>query len=384
MPLPAQDLWVKIQKEISGKSNREQLVILQSYLSDWPDTWKGPYRDLKERLLQLHRKLETTELVKSARGRQDPFHIKRQGDGQMCLIGITNSGKSALVYTLTSAPTDVMDYPFTTQFPIVGMLDYQGASIQIIDTPPIVPDISKGEGAGGKLLHLIRTTDALGIVIDLSQDPLKQMKTILTELEVVQIRAIPQPLETVFCPKGKDGIKFSGHLISKEEQTSAHQILAEEGISHAEIIIRTQFSSDELLAQVKRKQLIPTILIANKNDVMGAEDRLTAIQKSFAEYTVIDVNFLDETNFDKLKNKILEILGLICVFLLDKPAQDSKQISLFIPRSITIREIVEKLSLSQTICLKSAKVWGKSVKRLGQDVSGDHLVEEGDLIYLRV
>ena len=61
MPLPARDLWAKIQKEIRGQPEREQLRILQSYLDGWHDSWKGPYWDLKERLRKLVRKLENTE-----------------------------------------------------------------------------------------------------------------------------------------------------------------------------------------------------------------------------------------------------------------------------------------------------------------------------------
>ncbi len=382
MALPAKELWAKIQEEIRGKPNPRQITIIKDYLEDWPDEWGGPYRKLKERLLNLLGKLQRVESVKSSHGQQDPFHVKRQGDGQLCLIGLTNSGKSAIVYTLTSASTEVADYPFTTQVPIPGMLDYQGAFIQIVDTPPIVQDISKGEGAGGRLLHLLRITDALGIVIDLSQDPIEQMNTILMELSAGHISTIPRPLGTVFRARGKGGIKFSGQPISKEEQTSARHILLDEGIHHAEIIIRVQFSRDELLAQVKHEQPIPTFIIANKNDVPGAEEKLKIIKGSFDEFAVIDVNFLDEMNFDKLEDKIIEILGLICVFLLDTPSQDSEQTTLVIPRSTTIGEIVEKSSPSRSSQFKYAKLWGNSVKHSGQEVGLNHIVEEDDLIYL--
>src|SRR5215218_2091991 len=122
MAVPASDLWIKIQKELSGKSNQEQIALIRDYLDDWPDEWKGPYQELKDRLIKLTRRLQTTESVKSSSAREDPFHVKRGGDAQVALVGPTNSGKSALVATLTNARTDVSDYPFTTQLPIPGML----------------------------------------------------------------------------------------------------------------------------------------------------------------------------------------------------------------------------------------------------------------------
>jgi ribosome-interacting GTPase 1 len=276
-----------------------------------------------------------------------------------------------------------MDYPFTTQIPVPGMLNYRGACIQIVDTPAIVPDTSKGKGAGRKLLHLIRTTDAIGMVIDLSKDPVEQVKTVLAELSSAQILAIPRLSGTVLRRKGKGGIKFSGCPISKEGRISACRILAKADIPHAEIIIQTQFSPDELLVQIEQKRLIPAIAIANKQDVTGAADKLMVLKEYLAEYIVIDVNFLDETNLNKLKDEILAILGFIRVFLLEQPTEHSKQTPAFVPRWITVNEIPRMLYPRRAIQLKSARIWGTSVKHFGQEVSATHLVEEDDLIYLQ-
>src|SRR5687768_17617915 len=131
MAVPASDLWIKIQKELSGKSNLDQIAVIRRYLDDWPDEWKGPYQELKDRLVKLNRRLQTTESTKSSSAREDPFHVKRGGDAQITFIGTTNSGKSALVATLTNARTDVSDYPFTTLLPIPGMLSEHGAALQI-------------------------------------------------------------------------------------------------------------------------------------------------------------------------------------------------------------------------------------------------------------
>ena len=46
MPMPARDLWTKIQKELHGRTDREQLRILRRHLDSWHDSWKGPYADL--------------------------------------------------------------------------------------------------------------------------------------------------------------------------------------------------------------------------------------------------------------------------------------------------------------------------------------------------
>ena len=234
MPMPARDLWTKIQKEIGGKTDREQLRIVQRYLDGWHDSWRGPYADLKKRLLRLVQKLETTQSVRS-RDHAVSLHVKRQGTAQVALIGLPNSGKSALVYALTGAPTVIADYPFATQQPVPGMLACEGGAIQLVDTPPIVAGLSDGEGAGRALLHLIGSADAVAIVTDLSEDPRAQMETILDELSAAHIEPIAGPLATAIRPKGRGGIRFAGLEISRADQNTASRILTDAGDHHAEV-----------------------------------------------------------------------------------------------------------------------------------------------------
>ena len=228
MPMPARDLWTKIQKEIGGKTESEQLRIVQRYLDGWHDSWRGPYADLKKRLLKLAQKLETTQSVRS-RDHTVSLHVKHQGAAQVALIGMPNSGKSALVHALTGAPTVIADYPFSTQQPVAGMLACEGGAIQLVDTPPVVAGLSEGEGAGRALLHLIGSADAVAIVIDLLEDPGAQMGTILNELSAAHIEPLPGPLATTIRPKGGGGVRFTGLEIPHVDQDTASRILSDAG-----------------------------------------------------------------------------------------------------------------------------------------------------------
>lgn len=374
MPLPASDFWTKIQKELSGKANPEQIAILQRYLDTWPNEWKGPYQELKERLLKLVRKLQTTESVKSSSAREDPFHVPRGGDGQVALIGPTNAGKSALVATLTHARLDISDYPFTTHVPSPGMLHYLDAAIQLIDTPAIVAGLGEGAGAGPRLIQLIRTMNAVGIVVDLAQEPLAQIEVVRQELTEANIVLTPHPLATVLEMKGKGGIRFRGREISKTERLVATQMLAEQKIVHAEVIVRAQFAPEELAAQLAHQWVLPTMIIGTKNDTPGAADAYKQVQTHYPDYTVVDVNFLDETNFDRLRAALFEILGLIRVYLLERPAMDAPHTPLILERSSSISDITDHFV--------SARVWGPSAKYPGQAVGLEHLLADGDLIHL--
>jgi uncharacterized protein len=383
MPVPASDLWIKIQKELSGKSNQDQIAVIRRYLDDWPDEWKGPYQELKERLIKLTRRLQTVESVKSASAREDPFHVKRGGDAQVALIGVTNSGKSALVATLTNARTDVSDYPFTTQLPIPGMLVEHGAAIQIVDTPPIVSGIAAGEGCGPRLLQLIRGADAVGIVVDLSADPVAQMELVQQELATASIRLLPQPAATLLLARGKGGIKFNGIPIAKEQRVHAATLLAAHGVANAEIVVRSGLALDELAVQLDHGRLMPALIIGNKNDVPGAESALAHLRAHWPGFRLVDVNFLDGANFDRLKAGIFDSLGVVRVFLLERPAPDAPDATLIVPRASSIADVVEHAATGRTIHPALVRVWGTSVRFPGQSVGLEHLVHDGDRIHLQ-
>jgi ribosome-interacting GTPase 1 len=77
---------------------------------------------------------------------------------QAVIIGMTNTGKSSLLKLLTNSEPEIADYNFTTKFPIVGMMNYLGTNIQLIDIPAIESDYyNKG---------LVNTADTILILVD--------------------------------------------------------------------------------------------------------------------------------------------------------------------------------------------------------------------------
>jgi len=257
-----------------GKSEREQLRVVQGYLDSWHDSWKGPYWDLKERLRRLVHKLENTETVKGRGGSQDTFHVARQGVAQIAFAGPGNAGKSALVHALTGAPTVIADYPFATTHPSPGILPCSGGVLQLVDTPPVMAGLARGEGPGRALLHLLSTVDALAIVLDGELDLAPQLDLVLTELTSGDLVAAPGNLGTVLRPRGKGGVKFRGLEIGRDEARAARRLLETAGVEHAEVMVRTAFSEAQLRLQLEHRRVLPSVVVAGKSDVEGAARRV--------------------------------------------------------------------------------------------------------------
>ncbi len=119
----------------NAETHQERVAALEGMLSTLPKH-KGTEKlqaDLKRRLSQARK-----ESQKKGAAHSVPFYVvKKEGAGQVVLVGPPNSGKSRLLGSLTHAQPEVADFPFTTRFPTPGMMLYEDVPIQLVDLPPL-------------------------------------------------------------------------------------------------------------------------------------------------------------------------------------------------------------------------------------------------------
>ena len=120
---------------LAAKDDESRLFYLEEMIRECPKhkSSEKMLAQLKIRLKKLKEKIEKTKKrSKSSRGKG----IKKE-EMQAVLIGFTNSGKSSLLQLLTNATPEIASYEFTTKKPIIGMINYKGTNIQLIEIPAI-------------------------------------------------------------------------------------------------------------------------------------------------------------------------------------------------------------------------------------------------------
>ncbi|WP_221090496.1 GTPase ObgE [Deinococcus aquaedulcis] len=106
------------------------------------------------------------------------------------LVGYPNAGKSSLLAALSRANPAIADYPFTTLSPILGVVDRLDAHGQplderftLADIPGIIEGASEGKGLGLEFLRHISRTRVLVYVLDVTRDPVGELRQLQAELQ---------------------------------------------------------------------------------------------------------------------------------------------------------------------------------------------------------
>jgi ribosome-interacting GTPase 1 len=133
----------------------------------------GLQADLKARLAKLRRQPAN----KTARATHSHL-IQREGAGQIALVGPPNTGKSALVATLTHATPEIAAYPFTTREATPGMMRFEDIAYQLVDLPPL-----NDEHVEPWVFDIVRHADLLWIVVTVENavDGVELTRRILTD-----------------------------------------------------------------------------------------------------------------------------------------------------------------------------------------------------------
>ncbi len=157
------------QKYQEAKTREEKIEALEEMLSTVPKH-KGTdnlQAQIKSKLAKL--KKQTTRKL----GRRMTT-IPKEGDAQVCILGLVNSGKSTLLSELTNARPKVSHIPYTTTKPTIGTMDYHGVKIQLIEIPSTF-----------KRMHMSVAQNSDGIVMVYSKkEELEEMKKILEKFRI--------------------------------------------------------------------------------------------------------------------------------------------------------------------------------------------------------
>lgn len=305
---------------------REKAAALEELIATVPKH-KGTDKlraDLRRKLSRLRE--ETVRKRKS--GRVDPFTVEKQGAAQAALAGFPNSGKSSVLAMLTNARPFIADYPITTITPLSGMMPFEDIQFQLVDLPPV-----GNESTDGRVSSILRNTNVLMLVIDLSDDPDTQ-----AELLIEHIKGLRIPI----------------------------------------------LKKDETMIENKEPEHKPAILVANKSDLAGAEERLKTLKQKYgAAFPVTGISAVQKKGIEELQMSVFESSRIIRTYSKQPGKPPDMKTPFTLAAGSAVIDLAEMIHKDFIRNFKYACIWG-STKFDGQRVQKDYILKDRDIVEYHV
>ncbi len=155
MPINAHPEYFEAEKKFHESfSDEERVKALEEMMRYMPKHKSA--ESFRKNIRTRYKKLKQEMQIKKKKSGSKKGIKKEQL--QAVLVGLTNSGKSSILKTITNAQPKIASYGFTTAEPEIGTLNHQGCNIQIIDLPPIASENFNQS--------LINNADTLLIVVE--------------------------------------------------------------------------------------------------------------------------------------------------------------------------------------------------------------------------
>lgn len=247
------------------------------------------------------------------------------------LIGKTNTGKTTFFNSATLSSEEISSYPFTTKSPVSGVahaitlcvhpefkiqdnpnnskcLDgWRYIPIELIDLPGLIKDAWKGKGLGNQFLSIAAQSDALLHVVDASGgidstgkitesgtgDPISDFADIEEEL-IMWYHKILEGNRDKVSKLIKTGTDVSDAMTDLYRGIGVTKIHVKEAF-RATDLEEKDFDDFDMVdtkkfASYLRKISKPTLIVANKVDVEGADKNFARLRERYNDLIVIPVS----------------------------------------------------------------------------------------------
>ena len=301
------------------------------------------------------------------------FDVKKSGDATVVFIGLPSVGKSTLLNALTGAKSKTASYAFTTLTCIPGIMEYNGAKIQLLDLPGIIVGAAEGKGRGKEVLAVARNADLVLILLDVFQPGI--LMKIKEELGGLGIRLDEEPPKIYLSKKLRGGVEINSTVkLTKLNEKMILGVLNEYGIHNAGVVFREDATVDQFIdVLVGNRKYNRSLVVLNKVDMVSKE-YLRSLPFKF-----VAVSAEKGVGIEELKVAIFDGLRMMRVYTKPRMEEADLKEPMMMRTGSTIQDACDRLHRDLARDFKYALVWGKSAKFPGQKVGISHILQEGDV-----
>ena len=173
------------------------------------------------------------------------------------LVGLPSVGKSSLIARMSAARPKIADYPFTTLVPNLGVVRAGEYSYVVADVPGLIEGASEGKGLGHQFLRHIERTALIMHVVDITggfegRDPVEDYRVINDELARYARELAERPQIVVANKCDVSGMEERVAALKEAAVADGHRFFAVSAVTGAGLNT-LMLACGEMVAELRRE-----------------------------------------------------------------------------------------------------------------------------------
>lgn len=384
LPPEAKEKWAEVE---AARHPREKLQKMQEFLACVPQH-KGTMKlrgQVKKKMAVIRKDMEEKRRKGTGRSSGGPrFFIEKEGAAQVAILGVTNVGKSCLLSAVTNAKIEVSPTPYTTRISTPAIMNYLDVQFQLVEAPAVMEGSADGKAWGPQTLGLARNADGLVLMVDLSSNPLRQLKLLLGELEKARV-LVSKPRGRVDIDRRHAGtalrIILTGKLLDATMR-DVEVLLRSYRVSDAIVKISGEVSIDDVEDAIFETTIYkPVLVVANKLDVKGSDLVLEELKQYVrGKLPIVAISCEQRRGLDGFGEALFKTLGIIRIYTKEPAAKVHSAKPFSLKRGAILADLAKSIHGEFVKNFTFAKVWASRLVFSPQKVGLTFALEDGDIV----
>jgi ribosome-interacting GTPase 1 len=388
LPPEAKDKWAEVE---AARGPKEKMQKMQEFLKYVPQH-KGTMKlrgQIKKKIAVIRNDLEDKKRKGTGKGGGGPkLFIEKEGAAQIALIGMTNVGKSCLMSAATNSKVIVTPTPYSSHEPVPGIMNYLDVKFQIVEAPAVMEGSADGRAGGHVTLGLARNADGVILMVDLSRDPVGQLKLVLGELEKSRV-LVSKSSGRVDINRRHAGTALRVILVGRLINCSMRDVedlLRGYKINDALVRISGDVTLDDVEDAIFESTIYkPAVVVANKLDLKGTEANLRILKKYVnGKWPVIAMSCEHKIGLDELGKALFESLGVIRIYTKEPGMKVHSAHPFALKRGATVNDLAKNIHKEFVANFLFAMVWAKRLPFSPKKVGLNFVLDDADVVEIHV
>jgi small GTP-binding protein len=386
LPPEAKDKWAKVEATNDPKL---KLQAYQDFLAAVPQH-KGTMKlrgQIKKKMAVIRKDLDDKKRKGTGKSSGGPkIHVEKDGAAQVAVLGMTNVGKSSLLAALTNAKVLVSPVPFTSHEPVPSIMNYKDIRFQLVEAPAVIEGSSDGKLWGMATIGSARSADGIILMIDASEDPIKQLNLLLGELETSRV-VLHKPKGRVEIDRKHAGMALRIILVGKLVDTSmkeVEELLRSYRINDAIVKISGEVTIDEVEDAIFESTIYkPALIIANKLDMPGAQSNLKLLQNKVGnKIPIIAISAEKKLGLEQVGEALFDTMDIIRIYTKEPGAKTPSANPFTLRKGATLQDLAKNIHGDFLKDFAFARVWAKRLPFSPQKAGLNFILDDGDIVEL--